>query len=903
MTTFDPGPTITLEARYGFPATWVDLTCDVTGLVSKAGRTSGGPTAWQTLVSTGELRVRLNNESGRYSSFSEDGSLALGENTLLRLRCEWGGSHHALWVGYIEAWEERWTQEVDEVEIVAVDPMSLLGEQGGAFAWVPGLNFQTVQARMEQLVGRVGVAGDPFYSQPGFIHCIAPLLDNTPVIDEIHRTALSDHGVFFHEPNALPADLTATNIFPSSWVYLNRLRFDSIVAAPGAPLPSPPYPTDAADWRYVQGVIDRTYTAAVRPAQLVVPVFSDNCVEDQADVEIEYTDIEWSYIAYERPSLVTVANRAPQSERDHEGFELPLPWPEATAQIGVSDATRHKIIQMTDLRFASQAEAQQLAASVVNQLVQPKLEVSKLILWPHRDPRQFDTLLGLRMQDHVIVVRNLQHGMRGTRIEIDCLVEGVQIDLKPRPGWVEGAHHAEWKVTFILSPSLAAVEDIPELPPIDTGPGPTITYVAYPNGQRPPGATTAVPVTALIADANPAILTARLSYDTNRPQDAGTIDRVCILALNTVTLNEACLVATAIHPYEAITGGRYASAITADASSLMRGSTYSMRVVEYAVDGRTYKSNSITLSTPLPAPPKPTLVDAALWQYWTYDPGVTNTPTVISFPLLPGAIAQVGIDNQGGLDYQPYPVQSAGMFVASMPNDQMWSFAVRYATGGVVSAWSPPLILATGHPPSIAESAELLLAANYNLSCGFQQWFVAEVPLIAPPPNGPGDNQWTHDHRTFDINYARNAEGKPGGYVGTIVSKMNVRAENLNHQGFAVGDKLVIEEYNIVSAFMYHSTVPFLGFGNIIPSSWNNPTWKDQVPPNIVGVDHTMNIGVRDQDATTRNGVIGIFPYGDAYSRHPTGYDTIYRVRLRGDIELYGRTYTATPRLSNRVVG
>lgn len=870
MVTLDPGPQITLEARYGLPAVWVDLTCDVFGIRYQVGRQAGGPQSWFSVVPAGEMVVDLDNASGRYSAFSGSGDLVFGEGTIMRLRCEWQGQHHSLFVGQVEQWREVWTDEVDKVVITCVDPLGVLAEQGGTFEWVPGKAGQTVRARLEQLLNRAGVRGEPFYSDQGDITCIAPKVANQSVLNEIHLTATSDMGVFFHEPAPIvdPADAGA---HVSQWVYIDRRRFASVPIVLGANLPTTPVPTTADDWREVDGPLDRTVGAASRPAQAVVPVYSDACWHP-GDTFHGYTDIEWAYVAYERPSLVVVSNAQPIEERDPNGNARPLPWVQYSAQAAVN-SLRHRIVQLSDLRFQTQAQANALAAAVAKQLGSPKLEVTSLRLWPHAEPGQFETFLALRQQDHLMTVRNLVHGGVLVRVIVDSLIEGMEVTLIPRPGWAQGDHVAEWDIRLALTPVSSDIEDGTQPPVVDPTPGDV--YVLAEEGQ-----TAGAPALPTGFDGS----NLRLSYSTTGDPTEWVYAELTNIATGSVIRLDTPVAAEGAFD---IGGGRWAVTRLFPASTLFAGNAYRVRVIE-AIATPPDASNYTIVNKPLPTPPTPTIVNQPAWEKATYNYNLTTeTATSIEWPTEPGVRYQVGWKvGHGAGTYTEEPVQAGNLWSGSFSNDTDYAVAIRYVSGGVTSPWSTPLKLRMGHPQNIIESPLKMLVTSGDINVGPGADFTATVPLIVPPPNGAGDGQWGHNVITFNPNYAGNING----FIGTLVKEMRVRAENYNPARVTepFGGFLTIPAYAVVTAEVHNGQRR-----DDLPTNVPNPTWT--------GSNFTQGFWKRvvngyvcDKDALTRNGKFGIRGVGFANTSVP--------IRIRGQVEVWGQTYTAVARLSNKVI-
>jgi hypothetical protein len=890
MTDIVAGPVITLEALYGVPAQWFDMTCDVRGLTFQRGRSTGGPTSWMSRVPAGEMVLRLDNSSGRYSRFSGDGELVLGENTTIRLRCEWEGVHYGLFVGYVEGWQERWTDVTDDVELVVVDQLGVLAEQGGELEWVPGRHLQTVRARLEQLLGRAGVRDEMFYSHQGDIQCVSPLVTSSSVLDEVHQTTMSDNGVFFHEPAPILDPVAAELNDLSQWVYLDRRRFATTALALGARVPAVPVPTNQLDWRSVAGPMDRTMGAFERRAQGTVPVFTDACLQESSTSQ-GYRDIEWSYIAFERPSLVVVSNIAPPVERDSNGVALPPPWQQSPAQVPVS-STRHRIVSFTGLRYATPEQAVSLGGSIAVQLGQPKLEVSRLRLWPHRDLGQFGELLKLRLQDHIITVRNLVHGDRAIQILIDSLVEGINVSLVPRPEWADGNHVAEWDVSLILSPVIADIDDVVPPPPVDPEPpvDPPVVMVLAEFGASIGGG---VPTTGIAFGDQ-----LRTSYSTT-----GDVAEPFYVEAQNVLTGVARRLDYRGRDATAPIAGATAIADRWDGSSLVAGASYLVRVV--SANDPEQRTNWTQINWPLPAPTKPTLVDQAVWETAVYKLGVTFTTTAVEWPIVTGVRYQIGLKNNhndGDLNYAAQPIQQSNIAILQLLNSQPYSIAMRYVSGGTTSAWSAPLKVQMGNPPVVTEGPfEMLANVPWGTRRGRNEQFSANVPLIMPPANGEGDGQWSWTSKTFAIEHA----GEADGFVGSLVTEMRVAVGNMNVDGGWQGPFLNIPGFGIYVSYIIHG-LAWGGFEEaMISTNIPNPSWAGE----NAAQGHwkaPIRLGISGYNETTKDGRVGLLAWGGAYAWRDeftdyvdwsSGYCVMY-----GGLEVWGRKYTATARQRNRVV-
>jgi len=896
------GPIVTIEALNGIGASaeWFDMTCDIQAARVRRGRTAGGPQAWMNRINAGELVLTLNNESGRYSQFDPDLNLALiNENTYIRVRANWKNVDYCIGGFYVEQWEENWTAVTDEIVIVCVDALAFMSEQGSEFEWVPGAAGQSIPKRLEQLLTRAGQRGVPFYADADRdVTCISPLLDRTRVLDEIHKTALSGNGVLFHEPiSPIPGvDVLAPD---DSYVYLGPSRFESVLAAFGEATPMTADPTTASDWRLVSGPLDRAQSGTSRRAQGEVPVFSDNCILESGTHE--YVDIQWQYIGYERPSTLAVANRRPPTERDAEGNEIPPPWTEAKAQVHSSEATRHKVIEITDLRFSNDNQASYVAQTMMQQLAEPKLEVSRLRLFPHFDERQFDALMVLRMQDHVLTIRNLLHSGQGTaigpngrRIEIDSLVEGFEYRLTPDGSDVDG--QVRWDTTIILSPLVADVLDIEIAPPKPTDPSVHV-YVVSPEGSAAGAGLTATSIDEA----------ARLVYlsFTSNAQQTPTPDNLRAFAVHSDLVTREAVSFTSIDVSGSAGAWKATGVFSLD--RLLEGRQYRLGVYEPKPPNS--ESNTVILHTPHPVPPKPSIGRQSAWE-GGLPAGATSAPTGIKWAHTQGARYDVGrADSLTGTLAIVRSNQSATIHNDDLDLDHDYSYAIRYSG---TTDWGPRLKIRTGHPAKIEIKENVNLGTTPDVPSGTRppsDVLQMTVPLIKPPgPNSTGDAWPTTPAITYDGRYLVDANGAPGGFIGTKITNMKMHVVK---QPPPLGDHTLSGENVDDPSRVQLITLYVKGVKpNIFDPAWSwtnvqripNPSWQPDPPhdsrkqvPMTVWVTDGVPPGSSQTAAQMRDGRMGIVIAGLGFS-FPNGD------RLAGNVTFFGTTATGTNFERNKVI-
>jgi len=863
MTDLEAGPKITLDALYGhgFGQGWLDVSCDVRGLRMRKGRTRGGPESWRARVPAGELNVTLSNDQGKYSVFdAESGSLALGENTIFRLRCEWKGRHHILYVGRVDTWQEVWTEATDTVQITCFDILATAAEQAGAISWYPGAANERSDRRVENLLGRIGLRSIPFYSEPDHVTCISPEINgrldsSTAVLDEIHRTVLSGIGSFHTEPNpAAEADPLDLSVPVDSFVMLNAGRFNRVAEIDGYDLPVTPLDTSAANPADIAGPEERTSVPGIpqpkkRAAQGAVPTFTDDC-EWLAEGNAAYRELEWAYLAYQIPSIVVVANKTPPVHRDAQGNES-TPWAPATGIGYSSDAVRHKVIQLTDLRFGTNAQARTTAQLAMAILSEPKIEVTKLRLYPHHGAQIFDKLLGLRLQDHVKAVRNLRHGDHGSRIEVEALVEGFEIKLNPSRLWQQDGT-ATWDVFLILSPIVAEIEDLPTVPP------------DRPPSTRPPAETITNPAASI--SGSTVTFTFTYSGGGTRPDQGWEIH-----AQNAVTGTVQSLKVT----NEANSGGSWT--LKAKGGSLIAGVTYRLMVLDKA--DTDVRSASVTMKKPLPAPPKPYLTRQSAWESMP-GAGTEAIPTVLRW-LTAGANVsyELGVAKSKTGTLVSQGRQSALWRQVTLDLDADYSFAVRFTSGGSISPWSARFTVHTGRPNVIVLSKKKKLANTPSGDWNEGKYLMAEVPLIKLPAGWP-----MRPGITDNRNYFTDAAGNPGGFIGTVVDEMRLYLDKRDYSNVRVGPTLDAPAYGQ----MITQALRSVAWGQAHITGVANPSAGKRIP-----ITNTVfDIAGAGKNVAERR--FGIYLHGAGY--HPGV------MFLRGYVEVWGRTATAIAGKASRVI-
>lgn len=424
------------DAGYPTPnVEWLSIVCDVRGLDLRRG--SQG-----TIVAggseTGVLMLELDNRDGQWSEFVDtgDGNFEPALTNGVQLRVIAGNDvvpQVTLFRGWVEAWVQRWTKTDDSVLVTCTDGWSDLVQQGSDVEWTPGAMGEQVGERLWRLVRmRAGWDEDqyPIYLQPGSVRLLGSsawgsverglTLRRTSVADEILRTTRSDGGIAFLDGDG-------------AFVYLNRGRWSSIASAPS----------------HEQG-------RAPRPAQGTVPLFGDWCGTPQSN-ELPYTDLEWDYDGTGAANIVVVANADAPHERDDAGNVIPDAWAQcgSTQVDGRASNRRRQVLQLTDLRFTTQAEADALATHYLNTYAEKFVSVRRLEVRPELDDRLWATVLGLRLQDHVRVLRRTQTNT----VDMECLIDGAQYRITPLEV-VNGLHYGTWIVTYSTTDAVSEVSDL-----------------------------------------------------------------------------------------------------------------------------------------------------------------------------------------------------------------------------------------------------------------------------------------------------------------------------------------------------------------------------------------------------------------------------------------------------------
>ena len=188
-----------------------------------------------------------------------------------------------------------------------------------------------------------------------------------------------------------------------------------------------------------------------RPGQEIVPLFSDAC-DDPLLNGLPYVDLAWEYAGWSIPSLVVTSNVEPPQPLDPDGNELPTPWKQSGA-LAAADGRRHKIVEYSELRFKTTAEAQALASTYASALSRSTIRVTELVVAPELDPRLWDHVTTLRQGDWVRIERTLVTDM----IKVTARIEGIQWELTPS----KSGGQPRWIVTYRLSAISTRLNDVP----------------------------------------------------------------------------------------------------------------------------------------------------------------------------------------------------------------------------------------------------------------------------------------------------------------------------------------------------------------------------------------------------------------------------------------------------------
>lgn len=430
---------------------WTDITCDARGIDIQRGqsnvRIGGG-------VEAGLLHLDLDNRDGQWSQFTvlpggryvpalSGGQVIRVVSTLDPAMAEANLTYHFL--GWIESWRQEWTEVDDIIHIVAHDGWADLVQQGQGVPWTPGASGETVGVRLVNLLTRGqwptfhGPAKPgttlqpkhtlplPVYLQSGSITCIGSrviagvetgITVSSSVADEITRTALSDGGKAFLDANGAFVYLDRT------WSLGANQTGGGAIPAIGAYSPS---------------------GAPVRPAQASIPLFGDWCATPGA-TELPYTDLEWVYDSSNPINSLIVANSAPPEVRTDAGVALPQPW----RQCGATNSNQYgtPVLSLTDLRFSTSAEASLLVQHYFDAYQTAFIAVSRLSVYPPLDDRLWTTALGLRIGDHITVLRR----EKMNTLTLEVVIEGVHLTITPEPQrTVGGQHYGQWLYDFTTS--------------------------------------------------------------------------------------------------------------------------------------------------------------------------------------------------------------------------------------------------------------------------------------------------------------------------------------------------------------------------------------------------------------------------------------------------------------------
>lgn len=502
---------------------WEQVQCDLESINANVGRD-----LTDEPVETGTATLRLRNVQGKYSDLTNEAS-ALPAGTPIRIRLRHpthtgsAAGETVIWHGYLYDWSQEWTKSTDTIVVTAVDAISFLAEQGGTLGWKVGSLGDSVYQRLDHLLERVGQAKLTYFQQ-GDIEMVNPEVEEQSVIDEVHLTELSDGGHFF-------AEATHSGV---QYVYLNRTRWGSPPPPIRGAIPGSKAQPTMLDPILAERVL---WTGGDRRGQDVIPLFSDWCTD--AHDGMPYTDLDWKWRAWERPSVVAVSNVLPPDRNvllpDGTIEEVDPPWEEVGA-LALTKETRHKVAEFTDLRMRRQVEADRLAVFYAEVLTRSNLDVTRLEVIPDvhgidNDTRValWDAVAGqnqLRQGDWVRVQRHLQTH----QFIVTARVEGIEWELTPP---ISGGQPI-WKVTYRLH-SLRS-HSYP-IPPEQRPPRPPGVPVEPPLPDPIPALT--MVVNSFTVKSNPAYLIDVSVTDTIRPP--GHIIKAYNPTFGTVTLKRLSL--------------------------------------------------------------------------------------------------------------------------------------------------------------------------------------------------------------------------------------------------------------------------------------------------------------------------------------------------------------------------
>jgi hypothetical protein len=110
---------------------------------------------------------------------------------------------------------------------------------------------------------------------------------------------------------------------------------------------------------------------------------------------------------------------------------------------------------MSDLRYMTQAQADELANHYLALYADKFLGIRRLEVYPPLDDRLWDVVLQLRLQDHVRVLRRTVTNT----LDLEVLVEGIRYQITPSGADrdAEGRHLGNWVVSFTTSDAVSMV--------------------------------------------------------------------------------------------------------------------------------------------------------------------------------------------------------------------------------------------------------------------------------------------------------------------------------------------------------------------------------------------------------------------------------------------------------------
>jgi len=403
---------------------WTDITCDVRGLDISRGRQAADVAGG---VEVGVLQLDLDNRDGQWSQFIDPGDgkpiPMLASGNTVRVTATDGVSTWYYFLGQIEGWVQEWSALDDVVHVTASDDWRRFSANA-AVEWTPGPIAEMVPNRLRRLLLRANwPKANPIYLQGSSTTLLGSKVTNTgietglttrgSIAEEILLTALSDGGKAFVDANG-------------GFVYLNR------------------------NWRQ-SGPIP---AIGARPAQASVPLFGDYCDTPQTG-ELPYSDLEWEYDGTAPVGAVALANEPAPSVRNTDGVELSLAWP----PIGSSKAGNFapSVLTLGGLRFRTQAEADALAAYYLDALDDAYLSARRLEVYPHLDDRLWAITGGLRIGDHIKILRR----ERLNTLNLEVMIEGIHLTITPDPARMSGSHHfGQWLFEYVTSTAVVTISGL-----------------------------------------------------------------------------------------------------------------------------------------------------------------------------------------------------------------------------------------------------------------------------------------------------------------------------------------------------------------------------------------------------------------------------------------------------------